>query len=203
MRKSLTRRAGGRDLNHSGGSAWTVRLTALPGEHPPIIARRTSALILIKPAKLTRDEARRIATNSPSCRSCCATGKFDCKPISNVDAEGIWSDSFNPMALIRTILVVLIALSVVALPVSREAVVSSAPVEVILTDQADMRCCPCCSTQDHSTPVCALKCMALAGAVLPGMGIGLPYLPDRSPPVFADDVLHEFLRTPPTRPPLV
>jgi hypothetical protein len=72
------------------------------------------------------------------------------------------------LALIRTMLVALIAISVAALPAASEAIISSYPAEITMADQADMPCCPCCNTQgDFKATACVLKCVALAGAVLP------------------------------------
>ena len=104
--------------------------------------------------------------------------------------------------LIRRILVAVIAISVPALPVASEAVISSHPTEVTMADQADMPCCPCCNTQgDFKATACVLKCMALAGAVLPAMTVALPYLADVSPRSLVDDTLHGLVRAPPTHPP--
>ena len=106
------------------------------------------------------------------------------------------------MALIRTILVALIAISIAVLPATVEAIVSPLPAEVTMADQADMPCCTCCNTQgDLETTACVLKCMTLAGAVLPAMTIGLPYIADRCPRTLVDDTLHGLARPPPTHPP--
>src|SRR6202043_2332222 len=83
-------------------------------------------------------------------------------PISTkspVDAEAAWSDS-SGMVVIRTILAVLIAISVVILPAAGEPIVSTPPAAVAMADQADMPCCPCCDTQDHlKATACVLKCL--------------------------------------------
>jgi hypothetical protein len=107
------------------------------------------------------------------------------------------------MALIRTIVVALIAISVAVLPAIGLPIISPSPVEVTMADHADMPCCPH-NTQDHfKSTTCILKCVALAGVVLPATGIARPCLAGGSPLISVDDTLHEFLRSPPTRPPPV
>jgi hypothetical protein len=106
------------------------------------------------------------------------------------------------MALIRTILVAVIAISVAVLPATAETIVSASPAEVTMSDQADMPCCPSCNTQDDlKTTACVLKCVALAGAILPAMIIALPFVGDGSPRSRVDNTLHGLLRAPPTHPP--
>ena len=108
------------------------------------------------------------------------------------------------MALIRTILVALIAISVALSPAIGEAVVSPSPVEVMTADQADMACCPCCNTQDNfKSTACVLKCITLAGAILPAMNVAQPYLVDGLPLSLVGDTLHGLVRSPPTHPPPV
>ena len=76
------------------------------------------------------------------------------------------------MILIRRILFAVIAISVAVLPATAEAIVSPSPAEVTMADQGDMPCCPSCNTQDDfKATACALKCVALAGAVVPAMTI--------------------------------
>jgi hypothetical protein len=104
--------------------------------------------------------------------------------------------------LIRKILIAVIAISVAVLPATAEAIVSPSPVEVTMADQADMPCCTCCNTQgDLKATACVLKCVALAGAVLPEMAVALPYVADSSPRSRVDGTLHGLVRPPPTRPP--
>jgi hypothetical protein len=106
------------------------------------------------------------------------------------------------MVVIRTILAVLIAISVVMLPAIGEPIVSPSPVEVTMADQPDMTCCPCCDAQDNfKSTACALKCLTLAGAVLPAMTVTPRYLADGTPLSFANDTLHGLVRQPPTHPP--
>ena len=109
------------------------------------------------------------------------------------------------MVLVRTILAALIAVSVAMSPATGEAVMSPSPDQVAMADQADMPCCPCCNsnTQDQSKPTtCVLKCMTLAGAVLPTMTIAQLHLVDGLPLPFVDETSHGVVRKPPTRPPL-
>jgi hypothetical protein len=104
--------------------------------------------------------------------------------------------------LIRRILVAMVAISVAVLPATAEAIVSPLPAEVTMGDQADMPCCPSCNTQaDFKSTACALKCVALAGAVLPAMTFALPYIANGSPGPVVNDMLHGLLTAPPTHPP--
>lgn len=105
------------------------------------------------------------------------------------------------MALIRTILAALIAVSVALSPAIGEAAMSPSASQVVMADQSDMPCCPCCDTQDHSkSTACVLKCLTLAGAVLSVAGVAQPYLLDGLPVPFADDTSHGVARKPPTHP---
>jgi hypothetical protein len=104
------------------------------------------------------------------------------------------------VAVIRTILAVLVAQSVAALPAARQSVVPS--VEMTMADDADMPCCPGCNTQDDfKSTVCALKCVALAGIVVQAMILALPHLDDGPALSVADDPLHGLARAPLTHPP--
>ena len=106
------------------------------------------------------------------------------------------------MALFRTILAALIAVSVALSPAIAEVIMLPSPVQVAMADQADMPCCPCCDTQDHfKSTTCVLKCMTLAGAVLPAMSVAHPYLVDGLPVPFVNDTSHGVARKPPTHPP--
>ena len=106
------------------------------------------------------------------------------------------------MVLIRRVVVAVIAISVAVLPATAEAIVLPSPAEVTIADQADMPCCTCCNTQgDLKATACVLKCVALAGAVLPAMTIALCYIADGSPRILVDDTLHGLARAPPTHPP--
>src|SRR6516162_3946946 len=113
----------------------------------------------------------------------------------------LWFDSLA-MAIIRTIFVALITISVAVLPASAEAIVSPSSVNATMADQADTPCCPCCNTQgDFKATACVLKCAALASAILPAMTVALPYLAHQSPRSLVDDTLHGLVRAPPTHPP--
>jgi len=108
------------------------------------------------------------------------------------------------MAMIRTILAALLAISVALSPAIGQASMSPSSSEAMTADQADMSCCPCCKTQDHSQSItCALKCVTLAGAVLPAMTVAQMYLVDGLPLPLVDDTSHGVKRKPPTHPPPV
>ena len=108
------------------------------------------------------------------------------------------------MTLVRTILAALIAVAVAMSPTIGEAFMSPSPDQVVIADHADMPCCPCCNsnTQDQPNPTaCVLKCMTLAGTVLPAMNVAQPYLVDGLPLPFVDETSHGVVRKPPTHPP--
>src|SRR4029077_18445865 len=127
-------------------------------------------------------------------------------PISTkspVDAGPASSDS-SGMVVIRAILAALITISVVVSPAIQEAVVSPSPSppEVMMADQTDMPCCPCCDTQDDlKSTACALRCITFVGAVPPAITVTPHYLADGSPLSFLDDTLYGLARQPPTHPP--
>jgi len=103
--------------------------------------------------------------------------------------------------LIRKILIAVIVISVAVLPATADAIVAPSPAET-MANQADMPCCPCCNTQgDFKVTACVLKCMAMAGAVLPATTVALPYIANGSPRSLVDDTLHGLVRAPPTHPP--
>ncbi len=106
------------------------------------------------------------------------------------------------MALSRTVLAVLIALSVAMLPATGEVMESPSPSELTMANQADMPSCPRCNTQDDfNATACIRACAALAGAVLPAMTVTLPTLVGNDLPFsLIDDTLHGIVRAPPTHP---
>jgi|SRR6516165_5012940 hypothetical protein len=106
------------------------------------------------------------------------------------------------MALIRTILAALIAISVAAVPATTEAIVAPSLAEVMLTDQADMPCCPPSDAQGNfKATACVLKCAALAGTIVPATALVLPRMANGSWLSLVDNTLRELLRAPPTHPP--
>ena len=106
------------------------------------------------------------------------------------------------MALIRTILAALIAISVAVLPAAGQAMVSPLATQTMTADRADTPCCPCCNTQaELKLTTCALKCLGVVGAVFLAPVITPLYVVDGVRLPFVDDVLREFLKAPPTHPP--
>lgn len=106
------------------------------------------------------------------------------------------------MLLVRRILITVIALSVAVLPATAKATLFSSPAEATMADHADMPCCPSCNDHgDFKPAACALKCAALASAVLPAITVTLLYVADSSPLAAAEDLLHGLVRPPPTHPP--
>ena len=109
------------------------------------------------------------------------------------------------IALIRTTVATLIAFAVTLLPVSGNSIplpsLSSPPPEVTMADHADLPCCPSCDTQgDFKT--CAVKCAALASAVLPATGVAPLYIAKGSPRAVAEDALHTHVIAPTHPPPI-
>jgi len=91
------------------------------------------------------------------------------------------------MAAGRTILAALIAISVAMVPAMGGAAVSTKPVEMSMSDNADM---PCCTPDDCKGSItCALKCFNFVGAIFSAT-VSLPHLVDAAPPSFVDSELH-------------
>jgi hypothetical protein len=74
------------------------------------------------------------------------------------------------------------------------------PVEMSMTNQTDVPCCPPDDCKDSI--VCGLKCFNFVGAIFPTT-VSLPHLVDAALPSFVDSELHGHVRSPPTRPPPV
>lgn len=105
------------------------------------------------------------------------------------------------MVVVRTILAALIAISLALLPASAGAAVSTKPIEMSMSHQADMPCCPPDDCKDSI--VCGLKCFNFAGALPVAMAVMLPRLATEAPPSFVHHALHAHVRSPPTHPPPV
>ena len=105
------------------------------------------------------------------------------------------------MVVVRAILAALIAISVALLPASAGAAVSTKPVEMSMSRQADMPCCPPDDCKDSI--VCGLKCFNFAGVLPVAMAVMLPRLVAEAPPSFVHHALHAHVRSPPTHPPPV
>lgn len=110
------------------------------------------------------------------------------------------------MALIRNTIIALIAFAVALLPASANAIslpLHSPEAEVTLADHADMPCCPSCDSQgDFKATACALKCAALASAVLPATGVAPLYFADGSLRALPEDTLHTHVIAPTHPPPI-
>lgn len=106
--------------------------------------------------------------------------------------------------MIRTILIALVAISVVLLPVAEQAAASTPPVEVSTGGHDGMPCCPSSGSHESFKSIaCALKCMALNGAVFSVIAVAVPPSTDGCLLAFADDTLQGFVSAPPTHPPPV
>ena len=98
----------------------------------------------------------------------------------------------------RTLLAVLIAISVVFAPVTGGAGVSITPVNVAMPNNADMPCCP--SPDDRNGSVaCAFKCLNFVATIFP-LTVALPYIAEGLQPAATDGALHGHV-SPPTHPP--
>lgn len=106
------------------------------------------------------------------------------------------------MAFFRTIVAALIAFAVALLPATGKAIISPSPAEMMMTDQADMPCCPLRDLQgDFKAPACALQCVVLSAAILPGTIIAPLRVAERSRRSFVNETSDGLVRAPPTRPP--
>jgi hypothetical protein len=109
------------------------------------------------------------------------------------------------MASIRTTVAVLVAFAVAFPPVSGNAIplplLSSPPAEATMADHADLPCCPSCDTQ-ADFKACALKCAALASAVLPETSVALLYIAEGSLRALAEGALHPHVIAPTHPPPI-
>jgi hypothetical protein len=112
------------------------------------------------------------------------------------------------MAAIRTTIVALIAFAIALLPASGNAILVPSLADMAMTGPADKPCCPSCDTQacdthgDFKAAACALKCAALAGAVLPAITVPRLYIAEGSLLALAQDALHTHVITPTHPPPI-
>jgi hypothetical protein len=146
-----------------------------------------------------------VLDKSPSlCSSPKHTLSVDCTAITKLwvrlTFNRTWPDSSIVIGL-RAFLSVLIAISVAALPAIAEVIVLPSPDQVTMADQAEMPCCPSCDTQGDKATACVLKCVAVAGAVLPAMPVALLFVAEGPPPILAEHALYGLVRAPPTHPP--
>lgn len=106
------------------------------------------------------------------------------------------------MAAVRTILAVLIAISVAMLLATGGAAVLTKPVDMSMAGHAqDVPCCP--SDDCKGSTACALKCFNFIGIVPPDVAVSLPYFVDAALPSIVDSALRGHVSKPPTRPPPV
>jgi hypothetical protein len=106
------------------------------------------------------------------------------------------------MHFLRTFQAALIALSVVMVPASGEATVSTKPVEMSMPTMPDHAAMPCCPPDDRKGSIaCAFKCISFVGVVLPAVVVLL--VVDDARASFVKDAIHTHVSSPPTRPPPV
>ena len=70
------------------------------------------------------------------------------------------------MAFARTILAALIAISIALLPTTGGAAASTKPLEMSVTNQTDMPCCPP-SDKGNGSVACVIKCCNFVAMVFP------------------------------------
>jgi len=102
------------------------------------------------------------------------------------------------MLVARTILAVVIAISVATVPATGGAAISTKPVEMSMANPADMPCCP--ATDDSKGSVaCAFKCLSFVAAMFPPPVVLSP-IADGPPPSLGVSALHGHV-IPPAHPP--
>jgi hypothetical protein len=99
----------------------------------------------------------------------------------------------------RTFLAVLIGISLVVSPVTGGAGVSMWPINMSMSDNKDMPCCP--SDESKGSFTCAFKCFNFQGALFP-TAISLPDIVDLRQPLLADETLHGHISQPTHPPPI-
>ena len=102
------------------------------------------------------------------------------------------------MYLARTILAVLIAISVATVPTTGGVAISAASTEMSMTNQADMPCCPSPPDEGKGT-ACAFKCLNFVAALFPAP-VSLAHITDGFPSLLADVTLQGHV-IPPAHPP--
>ncbi len=108
------------------------------------------------------------------------------------------------MDILRTFQAALIALSVVMVPASGEAAVSTKPVEMSMPTVLNHAAMPCCPPDNRKGSIaCAFKCINFVGVVLPVTVVTMQLVVDDARASFVKDAIHTHVSSPPTRPPPV
>jgi hypothetical protein len=103
------------------------------------------------------------------------------------------------MTGLRALLTALIAISINIAPVTGGVGISVASIEMSMSDDANMPCCPPAGSKASFT--CSLKCCNFAGALLP-TAILLQEIGGRPPLPSVDEVLVEHVIPPAHLPPI-
>lgn len=119
--------------------------------------------------------------------------------LNAVDRQSISPDSPS-MAVARTILAALIALSIALLPATGGASASTKPIEISITNQTDMPCCPPPDQGNGSVP-CAFKCCNFVAVMFPAPITVLPIV-DGPLASFAEGTLRGHISSPAHPPPI-
>jgi hypothetical protein len=127
---------------------------------------------------------------------CGVTQSHQCL-VSAVDPQTISPDSPS-MAFARTILAALIAISIALLPAAGGAAVSTKPVEMSITNQTDMPCCPP-PDEGNGSVACAFKCCNFMAIMFP-TPVALSPIAETLPAAFFEGTLRGHI-SPPTHPP--
>jgi hypothetical protein len=99
----------------------------------------------------------------------------------------------------RTFLAVLIGISLVVSPITGGAGISMPPVNMSMSDNTDMPCCP--SDESKASFTCAFKCFNFQGVLFP-IAISLPDIVDLRQPLLADETLDGHISQPTHPPPI-
>jgi hypothetical protein len=102
------------------------------------------------------------------------------------------------MLVARTILAILIAISIAVVPATGGVVLSAKPVEMSMANPADMPCCPAPDDSKGSV-ACAFKCLNFVAAMFPPT-IVLAHIADGVTPTPVHDELRGHV-SPPAHPP--
>jgi hypothetical protein len=119
--------------------------------------------------------------------------------VNAVDPQTISPDSPS-MTFARTILAALIAISVALLPVAGGAAVPTKPVDMAITNQTDMPCCPP-PDKGNGSVQCAFKCCNFVAVMFPAPIAVLPIVGNPLASI-AEDALRGHISSPAHPPPI-
>jgi hypothetical protein len=121
-----------------------------------------------------------------------------CNPAASPLTRCLCRQIVGAMLVARTILAVLIAISIAVVPATGGAVFSANPAEMSMGNQADMPCCPAPDDSKGSV-ACAFKCLSFVAAMFPAPVVLSPVV-EVSPQSLRLGALHGHV-SPPAHPP--